>query len=64
MSVPGSEERYLVAHPMDCGRYYSCQADGEGGWIAHLMDCPHTTGFDTELGICNHVSLVPRCQTG
>ena len=33
-----------------------------GGWIAHLMDCPATTGFDTKLRICNYIKALPRCS--
>ena len=44
--VARDPRRYLVPHPTDCGRFYSCQRNGWGGWIANLMDCPATTGFD------------------
>ncbi len=43
-------------------RFYSCQKKGWGGWIAHPMDCPPTTGFDTNLMICNYISVLPRYQ--
>ena len=35
-----------------------------GGYIAHLMDCPPTTGFDTKLRICNYIRALPRCNKG
>ena len=41
-------------------RFYSCQRDGWGGWIANPMDCPSTTGFDQNLLICNYMSKLPR----
>ena len=44
--VSRDPQRYLVPHPTDCTRFYSCQRNGWGGWIANLMDCPSTTGFD------------------
>ena len=56
-------ERYLVPHPTDCTKFYSCQRRGWGGWIANLLDCPVTTGFDTSLLICNYISALPRCRT-
>ena len=45
-SVSRHPQRYLVPHPTDCTKFYSCQRNGWGGWIANLMDCPTTTGFD------------------
>ena len=58
-------ERYLVPHPTDCTKFYSCQSLGVGrGWIANLMDCPPTTGFDTQLRICNFIRSLPRCNDG
>jgi len=54
---------YLVPHPEDCTKFYSCQNLGwKGGYIAHLMDCPPTTGFDTKLRICNYIRALPRCN--
>ena len=44
--VSRDPSRYLVPHPTDCTKFYSCQRNGWGGWIANLMDCPVTTGFD------------------
>ena len=44
--VSQDPQRYLVPHPTDCTKFYSCQRNGWGGWIANLMDCPVTTGFD------------------
>ena len=44
--VSREPQRYLVPHPTDCTKFYSCQRNGWGGWIANLMDCPTTTGFD------------------
>ena len=56
-------QNYLVPHPSDCTKFYSCQNLGwRGGWIAHLMDCPATTGFDTKLRICNYIKALPRCS--
>ena len=56
---------YLIPHPEDCSKYYSCQKLGfGGGYIAHLMNCPLVTGFDEELRICNHIRLLPRCNKG
>ena len=56
---------YLVPHPSDCTKFYSCQNLGwRGGWIAHLMDCPATTGFDKKLRICNYIKALPRCSKG
>ena len=56
---------YLVPHPGDCTKFYSCQSLGVGrGWIANLMDCPPTTGFDTQLRICNFIRSLPRCNDG
>ena len=52
-------QRYLVPHPTDCTKFYSCQRQGSGGWIANLMDCPVTTGFDKSLMICKSL---PRCK--
>ncbi|TRY77381.1 hypothetical protein TCAL_07911, partial [Tigriopus californicus] len=58
-------QNYLVPHPEDCTKFYSCQSLGIGkGWIAHLMDCPETTGFDDQLRICNFIRVLPRCQKG
>ena len=56
---------YLVPHPGDCTKFYSCQSLGasHGGWRAHLMDCPPTTGFDTALRICNFIRALPRCSS-
>ena len=56
---------YLLPHPEDCTKFYSCQKLGrKGGYIAHLMDCPPTTGFDTKLRICNNVRALPHCNKG
>ena len=44
--VARNPQRYLVPHPTDCTKFYSCQRNGWGGWIANVMDCPLTTGFD------------------
>merc|ERR1719510_416914 len=60
--VSRDPQRYLVPHPTDCTKFYSCQRNGWGGWIANLMDCPTTTGFDSNLMICNYISALPRCQ--
>ena len=83
-------QAYLVPHPEDCTKFYSCQNLGNfffifknknisqkclffriflflgwrGGYIAHLMDCPPTTGFDTKLRICNYIRALPRCNKG
>jgi len=55
-------QRYLVPHPTDCTKFYSCQRQGWGGWIANPMDCPVTTGFDKSLMICNYINSLPRCK--
>ena len=48
--VAENPANYLVPHPGDCTKFYSCQSLGVGrGWKANLMDCPPTTGFDTQL---------------
>ena len=48
--VAENPANYLVPHPGDCTKFYSCQSLGVGrGWRANLMDCPPTTGFDTQL---------------
>merc|ERR1712003_308653 len=60
--VARNPQRYLVPHPTDCTKFYSCQRNGWGGWIANLMDCPVTTGFDRSLMICNYINTLPRCQ--
>jgi len=61
--VDDDPQAYLVAHPSDCTKFYSCQNLGwRGGYIAHLMDCPPTTGFDTKLRICNYIRALPRCN--
>jgi len=61
--VDDDPQAYLVAHPTDCTKFYSCQNLGwRGGYIAHLMDCPPTTGFDTKLRICNYIRALPRCN--
>ena len=59
-------QNYLVPHPEDCTKFYSCQSVGRRGkqWIAHLMDCPESTGFDTNLRICNFIMALPRCRDG
>ena len=63
--VAEQPQNYLVPHPADCKKFYSCQNLGwRGGWIAHLMDCPATTGFDTKLRICNYIKALPRCSKG
>ena len=63
--VAENPQNYLVPHPADCTKFYSCQSLGRGrGWIAHLMDCPPTTGFDTRLRICNFIRALPRCRRG
>ena len=63
--VAEKPQKYLVPHPTDCTKFYSCQNLGwRGGWIAHLMDCPATTGFDTKLRICNYIKALPRCSKG
>lgn len=59
-----NEEHYLIEDLSACNKFYSCQKDGSGGWIAHPMECPTGTGFDTKLGICNYVGSVQRCNTG
>ena len=61
--VDDDPQAYLVPHPDDCTKFYSCQNLGwRGGYIAHLMDCPPTTGFDTNLRICNYIRALPRCN--
>lgn len=61
--VDDDPQAYLVPHPEDCTKFYSCQNLGwRGGYIAHLMDCPPTTGFDTKLRICNYIRALPRCN--
>merc|ERR1712223_716287 len=61
--VDDNPQEYLVPHPEDCTKFYSCQNLGwRGGYIAHLMDCPPTTGFDTKLRICNYIRALPRCN--
>ena len=63
--VAENPQNYLVPHPEDCTKFYSCQNLGwKGGWIAHLMDCPPTTGFDVNLRICNYIKALPRCSRG
>ena len=63
--VDDNPQAYLVPHPEDCTKFYSCQNLGwRGGYIAHLMDCPPTTGFDTKLRICNYIRALPRCNKG
>ena len=63
--VAENPQNYLIPHPTDCTKFYSCQSLGRrGGWIAHLMSCPETTGFDTNLRICNFIRMLPRCQAG
>ena len=63
--VDNNPHAYLVPHPEDCTKFYSCQNLGwKGGYIAHLMDCPPTTGFDTKLRICNYIRALPRCNKG
>ena len=64
-SVAEKPQNYLIPHPTDCKKYYSCRHRGwRGGWIAEIMNCPTTTGFDTRLGICNYIKALPRCIKG
>ena len=58
--VARDPQRYLVPHPTDCTKFYSCRRRGWGGWLATPMDCPITTGFDKELMICNYAKSLPR----
>jgi len=55
----------LVPHPTDCSKFFSCQpiknSNGSFSWIAHEQSCPATTGFDTNLQICNFIENLPRC---
>ncbi|XP_040567740.2 LOW QUALITY PROTEIN: SCO-spondin-like [Lepeophtheirus salmonis] len=61
--VEGSPENYLIPHPLDCTKFYSCQSLGPNqGYRAHLMDCPFSTGFDKKLKICNFIQSLPRCK--
>lgn len=66
--VAENPQNYLVPHPTDCTKFFSCQSlggrRGHQGWKAHLMDCPPTTGFDTNLRICNYLRSLPRCNDG
>ena len=67
--VAENPANYLVPHPGDCTKFYSCQSlgvspSGRGSWKANLMDCPPTTGFDTQLRICNFIRSLPRCGGG
>ena len=63
--VAKQPHNYLVPHPSDCTKFYSCQNLGRrGGWIAHLMDCPATTRFDEKLRICNNIKGLPRYSKG
>jgi hypothetical protein len=64
VNVAQSPHNYLVPDPNDCTKFYSCQREGWGGWKANPMDCPHTTGFDTNLRICNYINKLPRCKSG
>ena len=60
-------QNYLVPHPTDCTKYYSCQKLGWGTnkkWIAYLMPCPQTTGFDPGLSICKPMKTLSRCSGG
>merc|ERR1719458_1018505 len=61
-AVARNPTEYLVPHPTDCTKFYSCQKLGWGGWKANLMDCPMTTGFDTALKVCNYAASLPRCK--
>ena len=56
--VARNPQRYLVPHPTDCTKFYSCQRNGWGGWIANLMDCPVTTGFDRSVLLGSHNHLI------
>jgi len=58
-------DSYLVPHPEDCTKFYSCQRSGQKiDWIANLNVCPESTGFDTSLKVCNYIQALPRCKLG
>ena len=46
--------RYLVAHPTDCTKFISCQWLGGERFRPHVMVCPLSVEFDSNLGICNY----------
>jgi len=63
--LPQTDSSILVPHPTDCSKFYNCQpiksSNGSLDWIAHEQNCPATTGFDTNLQICNFIDNLPRC---
>ena len=63
--LPQTDSSILVPHPTDCSKFYNCQpiksSNGSLEWIAHEQNCPATTGFDTNLQICNFIDNLPRC---
>lgn len=54
-------QRFLVPHPDDCTKFFSCQFLGRPGkYKAHMFNCPVTTGFSDNLMICNFAT--PACR--
>ena len=61
-SYPG----FKIPNPENCQTFYACVPNHfkKGGYQAVLKKCSSRSGFDSRLGVCNHLDYVPSCLTG
>lgn len=63
--VGESPQNYLVPHPTDCRKFFSCQLVNDGkSWIANQMSCPTATLFDNSMRLCTFLRTIPTCRPG
>jgi len=57
-----THDHYLVPDPTDCHYFYSCVADGLGGFNAHRFKCAANLAFDDNQKQCDYEELVASCR--
>ena len=52
----------LCPNPADCGSFYECSKDQNGGWIMELNNCALGTVFNPAIQGCDWPYNVPGCE--
>ena len=51
-----------VSNPIDCGSFYQCANNGQGGFTAYSLKCAPGTVFSQSINSCTYPYMVPGCE--
>ena len=67
VTTPQSQQNPCVtagfaSNPADCGSFYQCVGNGQGGFTAYFFKCATGTVFSSNLITCAYPNMVAGCE--